>query len=532
MLKQYSNNEQIIESIGSIEAQRYLESDRNTFLRNNLKFKFNYPLKDTEFHVYADEDWITANYDLNGPVFYGPIYDNDNNEIVLNNAVKLNIYQEFENLNLSAGNYRYIINFFENVIGSYNSPALVIDKISPNRQEIRLRLLDDANSQHLQDMNDWVSSVNQTAFNNQANKTYLLNFGKNQTIHFVNSVVIGKYLFVKTYEPIDTSLFKKNFKCWVSHEQKLPYVDNVAITPSSIDIQYNTIQGVNWQAYDESFISSETTLKNWNDLLGSSLQTSQQIIDTYFSGSLSGVKLNIDYTDFNNFVFYSSAGERVANFKYKLELLEYYTAQSASSALLSGSVATTNALDYKTLNDNLIGTFDEFEHFLYYKSSSGLFTNNIPLINPNVSFVTGSYITPVPKSNTQRPYSLYSTTSSLFQTWYNGLQESASIYDIRNNSKLTRTIPEFILLDEQNAQLETFVQMLGHHYDILYTYVSEMMKIHNRDEHPNIGMPNELLYSVAKQFGWSLTNGNQYQNLWEYILGTDESRSSYYWIKY
>ena len=49
-----------------------------------------------------------------------------------------------------------------------------------------------------------------------------------------------------------------------------------------------------------------------------------------------------------------------------------------------------------------------------------------------------------------------------------------------------------------------------------------MTKIHSRDEHPSIGMPNELLYSVAKQFGWTLTNGHQYQNLWEYVLGTTE----------
>jgi hypothetical protein len=33
-------------------------------------------------------------------------------------------------------------------------------------------------------------------------------------------------------------------------------------------------------------------------------------------------------------------------------------------------------------------------------------------------------------------------------------------------------------------------------------------------------MPNELLYSVAKQFGWNLTDGNQSQDLWKYVLGT------------
>ena len=44
-------------------------------------------------------------------------------------------------LNLTSGNYRFILNFFENKIGSFNDPAFVIDKIAPNKKEIRLRLL-------------------------------------------------------------------------------------------------------------------------------------------------------------------------------------------------------------------------------------------------------------------------------------------------------------------------------------------------------------------------------------------------------
>jgi hypothetical protein len=304
---------------------------------------------------------------------------------------------------------------------------------------------------------------------------------------------------------------------------QLPYIDNVALSEQETQIQYNVLNQTNWDAYDETLQSSETSLKNWNQLLGSSLQTSQQIINSYFSGSLSGINLNIDYSDFNNFIFYSSATERLANFKYKLELLEYYTAQSSSAASLSGGTSTTNANDYKSLYNNLIGTFDEFENFLYYQSSSALFSNDIPSINPNVSFITGSYINPVPKTNNSIPYQLQSVTSSIFESWYSGTYESASLYDLRNNNKLTKSVPEFILLDENNEQLSIFVNMLGHHYDILYSYINSMTKINNRDEHPKKGMPNELLYSVAKQFGWTLTNGNQYQNLWEYVLGTNET---------
>ena len=32
-----------------------------------------------------------------------------------------------------------------------------------------------------------------------------------------------------------------------------------------------------------------------------------------------------------------------------------------------------------------------------------------------------------------------------------------------------------------------------------------MTKINKREENPKLGMPNELLYSVAKQFGWNLS---------------------------
>ena len=524
MLTQYSNIKLINESLNALEGHRYRDADRNIFLRNNQQYIFDTGYHDTEFHIYSGDEWITGKYNsVNLSAFTGQKIDENNNPIFLNNAYTLDVYQQFSDLQLTSGNYRFAVNFFENKIGSYDTPSFVIDKISADKTEIRLRLLDETNSQHLLQITDWINNVNQTVFNTQTSKNYLLNFGKNQTIHFVNSVIIGKYLFVKTYKPIDTDIFKENFKCWVVCETQLPYVDNVAISEQEVEIQYNVLNDINWDAYDESLQSSETSLKNWNDLLGSSLQTSQQIIDSYFSGSLSGINLNIDYTDFNNFIFYSSATERLSNFKYKLELLEYYTAQSSSTSILSGGTAVTNASDYKSLYNNLIGTFDEFENFLYYKSSSGLFSNDIPVVDANVSFLTGSYITPAPKINNSIPYQLHSVTSSIFESWYSGLQESASLYDLRNNNKLSRSVPEFILLDENNEQLETFVNMLGHHYDILHSYIHCMTKINKRDEHPEQGMPNELLYSVAKQFGWTLTNGNQYQNLWEYVLGTNES---------
>ena len=146
--------------------------------------------------------------------------------------------------------------------------------------------------------------------------TYLLNFSRNQCVQFINSVVVGEYLYVKLQDPLPKQ-FKEDFKCWVVEELKPTYIDRVNILASGIDRTFNQLSNPNWQATFAYNTSTETGLKSWTDLLGSSVQTSQQLVDHYFSGSLSGMKLNINYSDFNNFVFYSSATERLENFKYK-----------------------------------------------------------------------------------------------------------------------------------------------------------------------------------------------------------------------
>ena len=525
MLTQYTNKDKLLNESKATNAERYDANDLDLFKKSVFQYgevDLGTANASNEFHVYSGDTWITGKHKVDLDNFDQAAFTEAGAQIQLTSPVKFNLSQELRKLELTSGNYRIILNFFQNILGSYNAPLMAIDDISPDRTEVRLRAIDETNPKFLLSINQYINNVAgiQTALTDEDNVNFLLNFSRNKTNLFVNSVVVGKYLFVKLYKPLDEDI-EKNFKCWIVRENKLPYVDNISVSEVLDQITFNVLQGTNWEASAEQDTSNATTLKSWSDLLGSSMQTSQQIIDSYFSGSLGGVKLNIDFGDFNNFVFYSSATERLDNFKYKIELLEYYTAQSASAGLLSGSAAIANAADFNNLYTNLIGGMDQFEQYLYYDSSSKIFTHDIPVANPVVEFVTGSYISPAPKSNSTYPFELYSVTSSNFESWYTGIHESASIYDLRNNNRLIRSIPEFMLLDENNEQLSTFVNMLGHHYDILYTYINAMTLINSRDEHPKQGMPNELLYTVAKQFGWKLTNGNQSTDLWEYTLGTD-----------
>ena len=93
---------------------------------------------------------------------------------------------------------------------------MAIDDISPDRTEVRLRAIDETNPKFLLSINQYINNVAgiQTALTDEDNVNFLLNFSRNKTNLFVNSVVVGKYLFVKLYKPLDDEI-EKNFKCWI-----------------------------------------------------------------------------------------------------------------------------------------------------------------------------------------------------------------------------------------------------------------------------------------------------------------------------
>ena len=533
MLTQYKNIDQIRQSIQSVSAERisnqklqYSEFDINERVYFNSDITTQDDQTKIELHVYSDDSWITGTHQVTLKQSIPEYIDPVTNTIIdfPSQPVAIDLYNELSNLQLTAGKFRIAVNFFKNLIGDYNQQYLRVDEISPDRTEVRLRAINSNDPEFLLQLSNYLNTVSSRISPQTSKKyykSYLLNFSRNQCALFINSVVIGEYLYVKLYEPLPSNI-SVDFKCWVVEELKPTYIDNISILPFLEKTKFNQLSGPNWYAASSWDVSAETTYKTWSEILGSSVQTSQQIVDSYFSGSLSGVKLNIDYSDYNNFIFYSSATERLENFKYKLELLEYYDSQSVAVSLLSGSVAVTNAQDYDTQKQNLIGGFDGFEQYLYHESSSRLFTYDLPLENSIVADLTGSYIQPVPKTNSVRPYNLVSVNSTTFKNWFNDIFDKAKFYDSKNFNALIYAVPEFIRFDATNENLQTFINMLGHHFDILYTYINHMTKIHKREENPKLGMPNELLYSVAKQFGWNLTDGNQYQELWQYVLGTNE----------
>ncbi len=294
------------------------------------------------------------------------------------------------------------------------------------------------------------------------------------------------------------------------------WVDKVIAFPALQSQDKDDFSTPNFAIEMESYGKSDgTDFKTWNDLLDANLSTSQQIIDYYFSGSLGKIKLNIQYNDFQNYIHFSSATERVENFVYKLQQIEAYNSRIDFLTGVSGSAALTNISQSISRRDKIVGAFDGFEYWMYYQDTSSIYTH----------WSSSAFtITPYPKVSTF-PYVLQPLTSSQAQSWYAGVQSSASLYDSQNPARLRNFIPIHLQEDDKNSDYITFIDMIGQHFDISWTYINSLSDINKREEHPWDGMSDDLLFNVAKSMGWSLSNGYGDSDLWTYVLGTDQTGS-------
>ena len=126
-------------------------------------------------------------------------------------------------------------------------------------------------------------------------------------------------VIIKLYKPLKDGL--SPFNCTIDNMVRESYIDRVLLYDIDKPSEQPNFSAPNFKIDMGNYGKSQgTDLKSWNDLLDTNLSTSQQIVDKYISASFGNVNLNLDYTDFRNFVKYSSAVERVNNLKYKLAL--------------------------------------------------------------------------------------------------------------------------------------------------------------------------------------------------------------------
>lgn len=475
-------------------------------------------LLNPEFIVPEGDDFILEYIpQLHIYSFYGDYVTGDHYASYLKhdkytNSMLIDVADVFRSANIRRGSYIISVNLFKSVWGNPKSLKAVLREISPDRTEMKFSIGSGVNRDELSQFGSLVKSMSLDG----SIAGLIVDFGFNKICN-ISSVKFDKkdpnVFYIKLRIPAIDDI-EEMTQAWFGYEVMDSYIDTVILATPIIPAASNVIPGPNFELDTSQWSSNATEFKTWDDVLDTDLPTTQRIIDMSISGS-GTARLNIDYTNFSNFIFYSSAAERVDNFIYKVDKIETY--KNSISTLQASTASITTFLSSSVSNiqrkiDILTNSFDHFERWLYYSGTSSLFTHDI----------SGS-ITPYPKVLSSGRYVLYPTTSSIADSWYDGIYASASVYDQHNHNRLWWTIPQHILMDESNSDYVLFVEMIATHFDNLYSYIRALTQIHERDEHNDRGASNDLLYHIAKSFGWNLQNTRQLSDLWFYKLGTDDT---------
>ena len=535
---QYKNINDILSTIQPIRGTRYLTQNvnKNIIVPQFTPIEIKDDPTNIELHIFLpNASYIGSMYDVSYNLFTPLDSATNQGEYIHLDVHKHLAQMNIDGLRLTPGHYMFVYNFLRNFVGSYSSTTkLFISEISSDRRELKLSLTKTDDIVALKNLSDFVLSYLRDS---KYTIPVVLNFGDNKIVDVVNVTSDGStdYVFVKLLDPLpgDIDVF---FQCWIASQVLKPYIDKVKIVRQDDDqekIPY--IKGPNFEVDYDYWINSEIGYKSWNDLLSQNVSTSQQILDRYIEDKGSPVKLNTDFREFGNFIFYSSAEERVDNFFYKVELIGEYNKQIDLLKTYTGSLSD-NELKLKSLRDKVISGFDDFEKWLYFEENADtIYTPQATSsVSPYPKYIGLIDITPVGGSGslydtsyyftTKRgKYGLLPTTNEQVVSWYDDLIEKARDYDNKNFNALNKSIPEYLREDGQSEQFTTFVNMVGHHFDVIYLYTDHLLKKNLREENPEDGLSQDLVYQTTKNLGWTLTHGTQTKDLWEYALGVSGS---------
>ena len=273
-------------------------------------------------------------------------------------------------------------------------------------------------------------------------------------------------------------------------------------------------------------VGKPTEFESWEKILTGSSDVNSTIISSVLSQS-TGAELNIDYRDYKNFIHFSSARERLTNFEYKMKLVEYYDSKSAghgndlntqvSSSVTGSSFYVSASTAFNSDKSNVIGSFDNYENYLYTISGSGE-------TEDGKTYYSTTWPKRTNPSTPAFPAKInYSATSSQVQSWLTGSFVSASRHDEDNLNLLRRTIPAVQRSDPNNSGFVLFIDMIAQHFDILYNYIDNLNNQRVRDENLSSGISKDLLFDTLKSFGWKPKSGLDLEKIWEYWLGTSKS---------
>ena len=309
----------------------------------------------------------------------------------------------------------------------------------------------------------------------------VLNFGNNKYFLILNHNFLDERqtpsdpitLIVKLQIPLPTDISVKN-NCWVSNFGMMPYTFTALIQNP---IKYKTIKisPPNFGS-PQTFINKEQT----NTLYSSDDLNSDSTVNNSINVNKKIAQLNTDYSDFSNFVVFSTAESRLDIFKNKM--ITWYSATDALKELerrynvsLSSSIPypyySVEKAQFELQATEIINSFDDYEAYLF---NGG----NYAYVVSSGSFLSSSYVAEQ--------------------------DIVAQDYDKNNRDNLISNIPQYLVDDPNSSEYLTFLSMIGNHFDNIYTYLSALPIERNIKNELTSSIPVNTLKEVLYSFGWSV----------------------------
>lgn len=325
-----------------------------------------------------------------------------------------------------------------------------------------------------------------------------LNLGNNRLLPILNTGMVDERqqdsdpltLLVKLADELPNDIMAQTH-CWVTNISLSPYVVNAIVRADNNQLVHK-IGPPNFSLPIPNVSLTNTNISYTANDLQTDDETERELV---VSKNLA--QLNVDYTDFNNFVIFSSAELRLKIFKNKVINLSSFSASVKSLdtrndqfLMASGSTYPFYSQERGTIQnkiDDIVNSFDGYESYLYrnqiyFYSGSG--------------FVSASFVA----ENDQ----------------------SASAYDKTNRDSLINNCPEHILTDDKNDDYIIFLSMIGHFFDTLYVYVANLPSVKVQGQNSNEEFTRRVVEYMLETFGWTLDDSLEQANLVNNYLTSDQ----------
>jgi len=284
------------------------------------------------------------------------------------------------------------------------------------------------------------------------------------------------------------------------------------------------------------------------------------ILESLYNNN-SGFDINVDYSNFENFVTFGSAQKRLDVFKAKLEQIENYVLDApiyienlniSASAADTGSYETVfgtlsidsvgsasleltgssnlydvlyngNTVDETAINSSintsikiqeLMRSFDGYEKELWFRTGLEYTASNGEYYN-TTQYQTDDYTYPkilgIPLA----------TTHDSSSAWYTSMSVIATDYDNDNQNILSKNVPTYIQEDEFSGDFVTFTEMIGHQFDNVKTYITNLENISSRYPKVDEEISGDMAKKVLESFGISAPSIASVEKLINYVTGNN-----------